>query len=118
MVERKIQKVEGFPERAIVMVGGRQRKHLKVAYDLEELPVLPPNHELTRLYLKEAHEQDHAGVDAMIMRSRSKVWIVGIRPKAQAVKKACFTCKRRAKELGSQQMAPLPAHRMGPAPPF
>jgi hypothetical protein len=43
---------------------------------------------------------------------------VRIRPKAQAVKKACFTCKRRAKELGSQQMAPLPAHRMGPAPPF
>jgi hypothetical protein len=95
MVERKIQKVEGFPERAIVMVGGRQRKHLKVAYDLEELPVLPPDHELTRLYLKEAHEQDHAEVDAMIMRSRSKVWIVRIRPKAQAVKKACFTCKRR-----------------------
>ncbi|MFN9942648.1 MAG: hypothetical protein ACK56I_24590, partial [bacterium] len=68
MVERKIQKEEGFPERTIVMVGGRQRKHLKVAYDQEELPVLPPDHELTRLYLKEAHEQDHAGVDAMIMR--------------------------------------------------
>jgi hypothetical protein len=68
--------------------------------------------------MKEAHEQDHAGVDAMIMRSRSKVWIARIRSKAQAVKKACFTCKRRAKELGSQQMAPLPAHRMGPTLPF
>ncbi len=31
MVEKKLQKEEGFPERMIVMVGGRQRKHLKVA---------------------------------------------------------------------------------------
>jgi hypothetical protein len=60
MVEKKLQKEEGFPERMIVMVDGRQRKHLKVAYDQEELPVLPPDHELARLYLKEAHEQDHA----------------------------------------------------------
>ncbi len=89
-----------------------------MAYNQEELPVLPSDHELARLYLKEAHERDHAGVDAMIMRSRSKVWITRIRSKAQAVKRACFTCKRRAKELGSQQMAPLPAHRMGPTPPF
>ncbi|MFN9905588.1 MAG: integrase zinc binding domain-containing protein, partial [bacterium] len=73
---------------------------------------------MARLYLQEAHERDHAGVDAMIMRSRSQVWITRVRPKAQAIKKACFTCRKRAKELGSQQMAPLPAHRMGPTPPF
>jgi hypothetical protein len=118
MVERKLQAEDGFPERVIITVGGRQQKHLKVAYDQVELPVLPPDHELARLYLQEAHERDHAGVDAMIMRSRSQVWITRVRPKAQAIKKACFTCRRRAKELGSQQMAPLPAHRMGPTPPF
>jgi hypothetical protein len=118
MVEKKPQREEGFPERIIIMVGGRQQKHVKVAYDQEELPVLPPDHELARLYLQEAHERDHAGVGAMIMRSRSQVWITRVRSKAQAVKRACFTCRRRAKELGSQQMAPLPAHRMGPTPPF
>jgi hypothetical protein len=52
------------------------------------------------------------------MRSRSHVWITRIRPRAQSVKRACFTCRRRAKELGNQKMAPLPAHRMGPTPPF
>ena len=46
------------------------------------------------------------------------MWIMRIRPRAQAVKNACFTCRRRAKDLGSQVMAPLPAHRMGPTPPF
>ncbi len=118
MVEKKPQREEGFPERMIVTVGGRQKKHLRVAYDQDELPVLPPDHELARLYLQEAHELDHAGVDAMIMRSRSHVWITRIRPKAQSVKRACFTCRIRAKELGNQKMAPLPAHRMGPTPPF
>ncbi len=118
MVEKKLQREEGFPERTIITVGGRQKKHLRIAYDQDELPVLPPDHELARLYLQEAHELDHAGVDAMIMRSRSHVWIIRIRPKTQAVKKACFTCRRRAKELGNQMMAPLPAHRMGPTPPF
>ncbi len=78
MVDKKLQAEEGFPERTIVTVGGRQKKHLRIAYDLDELPVLPPDHELARLYLQEAHELDHAGVDAMIMRSRSHVWIIRI----------------------------------------
>ncbi len=81
MVEKKLQTEDGFPERVIIMVGGRQRKHLKVAYDQAELPVLPPDHELARLYLQEAHERDHAGVDAMIMRSRSQVGLRGYDPK-------------------------------------
>jgi hypothetical protein len=51
--------------------------------------------------LEEAYRMDHAGVDAMVMRSR-----------------ACFTCKRRAKKLGEQKMAPLPEHRRGPTQPF
>jgi hypothetical protein len=93
MVEKKLQTEEGFPERTIITVGGRQKKHLRIAYDQDELPVLPPDHELARLYLQEAHELDHAGVDAMIMRSRSRVGIIRIRPKAQAVKNACFTCR-------------------------
>jgi hypothetical protein len=118
MVENKPHREEGFPERMIITVGGRQKKHLRVAYEKDELPVLPPDHELARLYLQEAHKRDHAGVDAMIMRSPSHVWITRIRPKAMAVKGACFTCKRRAKELGSQKKAPLPAHRMRPTPPF
>jgi hypothetical protein len=118
MVEKKIQAEEDFPKRAIIMVEGRQKKHLWIAHNLDELRVLPPDHELGRLYLQEAHELDHAGVDAMIMRSRSCVWIIRIRPKAQAVKNACFTCRRRTKELGIQKMAPLSDHRMGPTPPF
>jgi hypothetical protein len=118
MPETKPYKDEGFLQKMIITVGGRQKKHLRIAYDQDVLPVLPRDYELAQLYLQEAHVQDHAGVDAMIMRSRSHVWITRVRLKAKAVKKACFACKRQASELGSQKMAPLPAHSIGPTLPF
>jgi hypothetical protein len=116
--ETRTYDVEGFTEKKIITLGGRQKNYLRVAYDKGVLPILPPRHPLSRLYLEEAHKMDHAGVDAMVMRSRSQVWITRVRPKAGAVKRACFTCKRSAKRLGEQKMAPLPEHRMGPTPPF
>ncbi len=109
--------VEGFAERKIFTLGGRQKNYLRVAYDRGDLPILPACHLLSRLYLEEAHKLDHAGIDAMVMRSRSQVWITQVRPKTNAVKRACFTCKRAAKRLGEQKMAPLPEHRMGPNAP-
>jgi hypothetical protein len=116
--ETRTYSVEGFAERKIFTLGGRQKNYLRVAYDRGDLPILPARHLLSRLYLEEAHKLDHAGVDAMVMRSRSQVWITRVRPKASVVKRACFTCKRAAKRLGEQKMAPLPEHRMGPTPPF
>jgi hypothetical protein len=55
MVETKSYKEEGFPERMIITVGGRQKKHLRIAYDQDVLPVLPSYHELAWLYLQEAY---------------------------------------------------------------
>jgi hypothetical protein len=63
--------VEGFTEKQIITLGGRQKKYLRVAYNKGVLPILPAHHPLSRLYLEEAHRMDHAGVDAMVMRSRS-----------------------------------------------
>jgi hypothetical protein len=117
-VESRAYSVEGFAAKEILTLGGRQKNYLRVAYDRGDLPVLPARHLLSRLYLEEAHRMDHAGVDAMVMRSRSQVWITRVRPKAKVVKKACFACKRSARRLGEQKMAPLPEHRMGPMPPF
>jgi hypothetical protein len=108
--ETRTYNVEGFAERKILTLGGRQKNYLRVAYDRGDLPILPARHLLSRLYLEEAHKLDHAGVDAMVMRSQSQVWITQVRPKAGAVKRACFTCKRAAKRLGEQKMAPLPEH--------
>jgi hypothetical protein len=107
----------GFLEKTITTVG-RQKKYLQVLYDKGVLHVLPPWHPLARLYLEEANKADQAGVDAMIMRRRSHVWITRVRQKAKAINRACFACRRQAKRLGEQKMAPLPAHRMEPTSPF
>ncbi len=118
VTETRTYDVKGFAEKRIVTLGGRQKKYLRVAYNRGVLPVIPARHPLSRLYLEEAHRMDHAGVDAMIMRSRSQVWITRVRQRACAVRRACFACKRRAKKLGEQKMAPLPEHQMGLTPPF
>ncbi len=94
------------------------KKHLKIAYDQAQLPVLPTWHSLARLYLQEAHCVDHAGLDAMVMRSKSHVWIIAASQLAKVIKNNCFFCKRLFKVTGEQIMAPLPEHRMGPAPVF
>jgi hypothetical protein len=117
-VESGVYNVEGFADKEILTLGGRQKNYLRIAYDRGDLPVLPARHLLSRLYLEEAHRTDHAGIDAMVMRSRAQVWITQVRPKAKAVKNACFACKRSARRLGEQKMAPLPEHRMGPTPLF
>ncbi len=46
--------VEGFAERKIITLGGRQKNYLRVAYDKGVLPILPARHPLSRLYLEEA----------------------------------------------------------------
>ncbi len=93
-VENRAYGVEGFADKEILTLGGRQKNYLRVAYDRGDLPILPARHLLSRLYLEEARRTDHAGVDAMVMRSQSQVWITRVRPKAKTVKKACFACKR------------------------
>jgi hypothetical protein len=118
MAETRTYDVKGFAEKRIITLGGRQKKYLRVACNKGVLPIVPACHPLSRFYLEEAHRMDHAGVDAMVMRSRSQVWIARARLRAFAMKRACFTCKRRAKKLGEQKMAPLPEHWMGPTPPF
>ncbi len=89
-----------------------------MAYDAEALPILPHNHPLSRLILEEAHAIDHGGVESMTMRSRAHAWIVRAKKLAKSIKRGCFACRRRMKVRETQKMAPLPEHRMGPAPVF
>ncbi len=107
----------GLPRR-IKVVMARGERYLKVAYDFEALPILPHNHPLSRLILKEAHVVDHGGIETMTMRSRTHAWIVRAKKLAKSIKRNCFACRKRAKVRETQKMAPIPEHRMGPAPIF
>ncbi len=63
VTETRTYDVEGFAEKRIITLGGRQKKYLRVEYDRGILPVIPAWHPLSRLYLEEAQNMDHAGVD-------------------------------------------------------
>jgi hypothetical protein len=116
--EEIIREHDVCPPRRIKVVMARGERYLKVAYNAEALPILPYNHPLSRLILGEAHAVDHGGIEPMTMRSRSHAWIVRIKKLAKSIKRNCFACKRRAKARETQKMAPLPEHRVGPAPVF
>jgi hypothetical protein len=105
-------------ERTLLVVGGRSKKYMMVAYDQKYLPVLPEAHPLYRLYLLDSHARNHGEADSMVMRSRNQVWIMAARRLAKWIRDHCFTCKYLAKKCGEQLMGPLPEHRMGPAPVF
>jgi len=109
---------EGFPTRRVLIIAGRAKEHFVKAYGQLILPVLPVNHELSRLYLMEAHEYDHGVVSNMAARTRAHVWIYRINRLAKKVRSDCFQCRCIQKRREGQKMAPLPAHRMGPAPVF
>jgi hypothetical protein len=100
MVEK--MQVEGVlgEKRTFLILGGRSRKHLKVAYNIQELPVLPYGHPLSKLYLQEGHPKDHGGWDSMVIRSPAKVWIWKASTTAKMISDHCLTCKYLAKGCG------------------
>jgi hypothetical protein len=61
---------------------------------------------------------NHGGIESMTMRTPAHAWVVRAKKLAKSIKGGCFTCRRRAKVRETQKMAPLPEHRMGPAPVF
>ena len=64
--ETRTSSVEGFAEKKILTLGGRQKNYLRVTYNRGDLPILPAHYPLSRLYLEEAHKVDHAGVEEPI----------------------------------------------------
>jgi len=104
--------------RSIILVGGRVKARYRVGYDKDGLPVLPANHPLSILYLTQAHEIDHGGVNTMVMRSRGQVWIIQAAKTAKKIKRGCYRCRRLWKPLAMQKMAPMAEARLGPAPIF
>ena len=108
----------GEEQLAITLVGGRSKIRYRIGYDQDGIPVLPSSHPLSRLYILQAHEVDHGGVNSAVMRSRGKVWVMQGGKTAKSVVENCYKCKLLKKHTLDQKMAPLPADRFGPAPIF
>jgi hypothetical protein len=108
-----VQDKLGF-ERKIILVGGRVKAKYRIGYDKDGVPVLPSKCHLSDMYLQQAHEVDHGGVNSMVMRTRSRVWIIQGAKVAQWIKNNCYKCRLLWKPLQKQKMSPMPEFRLGP----
>ena len=102
----------------IILVGGRAKVRFRIGYNRDGIPVLPCKNQLSRLYMTEAHNTTHGGINTTLMRSRSRVWIIQGTKLAKKVVQQCYACRLNKKRLLNQVMAPLPEERIGLAPIF
>jgi hypothetical protein len=105
-------------ERKIIMVGGRVKVMFRVGYDALGVPVLPSKGLLSELYLLQAHQIDHGGINSMIMRSREKVWVIQAGKVAAKIKKQLFQMQTIVEAPAGAKDVPLPKFRLGPQPVF
>ena len=109
---------EAFSSVQLIVTGGRLGDKMLVGFDKVSLPILLMTDELSRLYMREAHEVDHSGADRTLQRARNHVWIIQGRRLAKKIVQDCYFCKKRNKVLQQQLMAPVHENRLPPSPVF
>ena len=108
-------------EKGIVCVGGRLR-NMK-GDDQWRQPsmhpmLLPPDHDVTKLIVKEYHEIAHQGTEWTLSLVRYKFWITKPRSVIKKVRKDCRVCRRLFNRPVNQKMADLPEARTQVTKPF
>ncbi len=97
---------------------GLLRNHGRLAY-ADTLPwetrypiILPANHSLTELIIRDAHEQlQHGGTNHILQFLSATYWIITPREEIRKWEKKCNMCKRRKQKPAVQIMSPLPRCR-------
>ena len=85
----------------------------------EPQKLLHSDHYVTRLLMLDAHRSTcHRGRDSTVSHFRHKYWTPSATKLAWSVRQNCPLCKKRDHILMTQQMGPVPAVRLKPAPPF
>ena len=82
------------------------------------VPLIPFKSWLGTLLAREAHEANHEGVAATLLRTRRKAWVVQGRRTVKRVINECITCKKQRARLCQQVMSDLPNERTKRAHPF
>lgn len=99
----------------ILLCGGRVQSWVE---DGRSVPLIPYHSWLATLLTREAHELNHEGVAATLLRTRKKAWIVQGRRTAQKVVNNCVTCRKQKGKMCQQMMSDLPPERSQRANPF
>nr|XP_033189843.1 uncharacterized protein LOC117156692 [Bombus vancouverensis nearcticus]XP_033191415.1 uncharacterized protein LOC117157482 [Bombus vancouverensis nearcticus] len=100
----------------IIRVGGRLA-HSGLRYEQKHLAVLPPQHHLTNLIIRETHiRQGHSGVQGTLHVVRQAYWPINGRVAVKAAIRKCVICRRM--QARAPQYPILPANRVKLERPF
>ena len=106
----------------IVTTGRLGEKSMERILGVSALPILMSWSRTAELYMWRAHlgysGLFHRSVAATLAKSRNSVWIVRGRDLARRICSQCMVCRRRNKELASQQMALLREESLQVCPPW
>lgn len=102
----------------IIVVGGRL-KHSPMSAQAKHPAILPAGHHVSRMIVREIHDEAHLGTEWTLSKLRQRYWIVNARSMLKYAKRMCVVCKRLYAAPGTQQMADLPPERcQAGLPPF
>ena len=121
-ISRKSRILQLYPfidEERVLKVGGR----LVAADCLNESAkfqsILPYKNHLSRLIVLDSHQRVlHSGVNATVVHTRQKFWIIRVKTLTRSIVGNCITCFRFNGRNLSQLLGDLPQERVNPAPPF
>ncbi|XP_011882885.1 PREDICTED: uncharacterized protein LOC105570364 [Vollenhovia emeryi] len=102
----------------VLRVGGRLKNAL-LSYEQRFPTILPSNHILSTLLIRETHYKNlHAGLNTISAIIRESYWIVSARSEIRRVLRKCILCFRKTPPRLNQIMGNLPATRVNPGRPF
>ena len=106
-------------DKGIVRVGGLVDPAL-VLYDGNHAALLPPDHWVSVLVTRNAHQAGHPGIatTTATCKVRRKYWIVKGNKISKVVKRQCTFCREIEVKVETQLMAKLPSCRLKPFTPL
>ena len=100
------------------IIGRRLEQFNPMTPENDPQVLLPSQHKITKLLMKEAHSHGHRGRDATLARFRQNYWTPYGSKLAGQVRQNCQMCRLREAKFLEQQMGLLPKERLKPAPAF
>lgn len=105
-------------EQGILRVGGRLRNS-SLAYSSKHQILLPANHFLTQLIIRNIHEKNlHSGAQATLAFVRHEFWPISARNTVRKIVQKCIICIKHRPVASQCKMGDLPAHRVQSSRPF
>ncbi|XP_037809127.1 uncharacterized protein LOC119601932, partial [Lucilia sericata] len=99
----------------LLRISGRISKATCVGLSTREPIIMPKNHLITRLIVRQFHDNFvHQNQEAICAAIRSKFWIPSLRQLVRNVKKNCQECKNRSAAPKHPLMGQLPVDRLTP----